>query len=240
MYNFIGDTRMTKSMDTKKLEIFKMEHKKSLEMKLAKLRDTISEDDASLEKEMMKTFRVSLLAHGKDKKQMRQIAQISKVLGESLGLGAAYCDRLEQAAKIYDIGNVMISKEIYEKEEKLSFEEFKVVKNHTFIGYYILKAQGFPTTDLAAIISEEHHEWWNGGGYPAQKKALDINIASRIVAVADTAGALFRKRADRTAWEYKKILEYIGTRSGIQFDPEVVAVFLMNQEKIHEILHTDL
>ncbi len=231
---------MTKSMDTKKLEIFKMEHKKSLEMKLAKLRDTISEDDASLEKEMMKTFRVSLLAHGKDKDQMRQVAQISKVLGESLGLGAAYCDRLEQAAKIYDIGNVMICKEIYEKDEKLSFEEFKVVKNHTFIGYYVLKAQGFSTTDLAAIISEEHHEWWNGGGYPAQKKAFDINIASRIVAVADTAGALFRKRADRTAWEYKKVLEYVETRSGIQFDPEVVNVFLSNQEKIHEILHTDL
>ena len=231
---------MTKSMDTKKLEIFKMEHKKSLEMKLAKLRDTISEDDASLEKEMMKTFRVSLLAHGKDKDQMRQVAQISKVLGESLGLGAAYCDRLEQAAKIYDIGNVMICREIYEKEEKLSYEEFKVVKNHTLIGYHLLKAQGFPTTDLAAIISSEHHEWWNGGGYPAQKKAYDINIASRIVAVADTVGALFRKRADRTAWEYKKIVEYVETRSGIQFDPEVVKVFLINQEIIYEILHTDL
>jgi len=231
---------MTKSMDTKKLEIFKMEHKKSLEMKLAKLRDTISEDDASLEKEIIKMFTVSLLAHGKDQDQMRQVAQISKVLGESLELGTAYCDRLEQAAKIYDIGNVMICKEIYEKEEKLSFEEFKVVKNHTFIGYYVLKAQGFPTTDLAAIVSSEHHEWWNGGGYPAQKKAHDINMASRIVAVADTVGALFRKRPGRTAWEYKKILEYVETRSGIQFDPEVVAVFLMNQEKIYEILHTDL
>ena len=227
-------------MDTKKLEIFKMEHKKSLEMKLAKLRDTISEDDASLEKEMIRMFTVSLLEHGKDQNQIRQIAQISKVLGESLGLGVEYCDRLEQAARIYDIGNVMICKEIYEKEEKLSFEEFKVVKNHTFIGHYVLKAQGFPATDLAAIISSEHHEWWNGGGYPVQKKAHDINIASRIVAVADTVGALFRKRPDRTAWEYKKILEYVETRSGIQFDPEVVAVFLSNQEKIDEILHAGL
>jgi len=231
---------MTKSMDTKKLEIFKMGHKKSLEMKLAKLRDSILEDDASLEKEIIKMFTVSLLAHGKDQKQIRQIAQISKVLGESLGLGAAYCDRLEQAAQIYDIGSVMICKEIYAKEEKLSFEEFKVVKNHTFLGYYFLKAQGFPITDLAAIISLEHHEWWNGGGYPAQKNSHDINMASRIVAVADTVGALFSERPGRKAWEYKKILEYVGTRSGIQFDPEVVEVFLMNQEKIHEILHADL
>ncbi len=231
---------MTKSMNNKKLEIFKMEHKKSLEMKLAKLRDTILEDDVSLEKEMIKMFTLSLFLHGKNKNQIQQIAQISRVLGESLGLGVKYCDRLEQAAKIYDIGNVMICKEIYEKEEKLSFEEFKVVKNHTFLGHYFLKAQGFPTTDLAAIISLEHHEWWNGGGYPAQKKSHDINMASRIVAVADTIGALFRERPGRKAWEYEKILKYVATRSGRQFDPEVVEVLFYNQENIDKILNTDL
>ncbi len=231
---------MTKFMNNKKLEIFKMEHKRSLEMKLSKLRETIPEDDASLEKEMINMFRVSLLVHGKDKNQMRQIAEVSRVLGESLGLGVKYCDRLEQAAKIYDIGNVMICKEIYEKEEKLSYEEFKVVKNHTFLGHYFLKAQGFPITDLAAIIALEHHEWWNGGGYPTQKKSHDINKASRIVAVADTIGALFRERPGRKVWEYEKILEYVATRSGRQFDPEVVEVLFYNQENIDKILNTDL
>ncbi len=231
---------MTKSMNMENLEIFKMEHKKSLEMKLSTLRDSMPPDDASLEKEILKMLTESLLAHGKDRNQMRQIAQISKVLGESLGLGVAYCNRLEQAARIYDIGNVMISKEIYAKEEKLSFEEFKVVKNHTFLGHYFLKGQGSPITDLAAVISLEHHEWWNGGGYPVQKKDKDIDIASRIVAVADTVGALFRKRPGRNAWEYKKILEYIEVRSGVQFDLAVVDVFLINQEAIHEILCVDL
>ena len=94
---------MTKPMNNKKLEIFKMEHKKSLEMKLAKLRDKISEDDISLEKEMIKMFTLALYLHGKNGNQIHQIAKISKVLGESLGLGVKYCDRLEEAAKIYDI-----------------------------------------------------------------------------------------------------------------------------------------
>ncbi len=231
---------MIRSADTKKPEIFKMEHKRSLEMKLSKLRETIPEDDVALEEEMVKMFTASLLAHGKDQDQIHQTVQISKVLGESLGLDNAYCDRLGQAAKIYDIGNVMICKNVYEKNEKLNFEEFKVVKNHTVVGHYLLKSQGFSSTDLAATISLEHHEWWNGGGYPSQKKADHIDIASRIVAVADTTGALFRKRADRTAWEYKRILEYVKKRRGIQFDPDVVEVFLMNQKSIQEILHTDL
>jgi HD-GYP domain-containing protein (c-di-GMP phosphodiesterase class II) len=65
-------------------------------------------------------------------------------------------------------------------------------------------------------------------------------MASRIVAVADTVGALFRERPGRAAWGYKKILEYVSARSGIQFDPEVVEVLFGNQEKIHKILNTDL
>ncbi len=236
MISFTGDTRMTKSMDTNKVEIFKMEHKKSLEMKLDQLRDTILEDDSALEKEMIKIFTASLAAHGKAKSQINQIAQISRVLGASLGLDVAYCDRLEQAAKIYDIGNVMICKDIYAKEEKLSFEEFNVVKNHTVIGHYFLKGQGSSITDLASIISLDHHEWWNGGGYPSQKKAYGIDTASRIVAVADTVGALFTKRSDRTAWEYEKILKYVGTRSGTQFDPEVVEALFCEQDRINKIL----
>lgn len=227
---------MTKSIDTKTVEIFKMEHKKSLEMKLTQLRDTILEDDIALEKEMIKMFTASLAEHGKSKSQISQIAQISRVLAESLGLNVMYCDRLEQAAKIYDIGNVMICKEIYAKEEKLSFDEFKVVKNHTFIGHYFLKGQGSSITVLASIIALEHHEWWNGGGYPSQKKSHDINMASRIVAVADTIGALFRKRPGRAAWKYEKILEYIATRSGIQFDPEVVEALFCEQDRIDKIL----
>ena len=231
---------MGKSIDAKSVEIFKMEHKKSLEMKLAQLRETILDDDIALEKEMIKILIVSLVAHGKTKSQIDQTAGVSNVLGELLGLDAGYCDRLGEAAKIYDIGNVMICKDIYAKEEKLSFEEFKVVKNHTFIGHYLLKAQGFPVTDMASVISLEHHEWYNGGGYPAQIKFHDINMASRIVAVADTIGALFRKRPGRPAWEYKRIVEYIESRSGIQFDREVVEALLNNQERIFEILHTDL
>ena len=231
---------MTQSMDTPKEEIFSMEHKKSLEEKVSTLRDMILEDDAALEKKILKLFRLSLLEHGKDKNQMRQIAQISKILAQSLGLDASYCNRLENAGWVYDIGNVMIAREIYKKEDELSFEEFKVVKNHTFIGQYILKGLGFPVTDLAAIISLGHHEWWNGEGYPFQKKENSIDIASRIVAVADTVGALFRKRPGRKAWEYEKIVEYVESRSGTQFDPDVVEVFLINKELIKEVLSTDL
>lgn len=227
-------------MNTPQSKILKIENKKSLEKKLSESRQKNSLDSSSLEAEIIEIFVASLLAHGKDRNQMRQIAQISKILGQSLGLGLSYCDKLEQAARIYDVGNIMICQEIYQKDEKLSFEEFEAVKYHTFMGKDLLEVQNLPTTDLAAVISAEHHEWWDGGGYPAQKKNKEMDIASRIVAIADTVGALFRKRPGRNVWEYRKILEYMKGRIGTQFDPDVVEVFLINQEAIHEILLIDL
>jgi len=238
-FYFIGATFMSNYMNIPQSNILKIENKKSLETKLIELRHKISED-SSLETEIVEISVASLLTHGKDRNQMRQIAQISKILGQSLGLGLAYCDKLEQAARIYDIGNVMICQEIYKKDDKLSFEEFEAVKYHTLMGQDLLEAQSLPTTDLAAIVSAEHHEWWDGGGYPASKKNKEIDIASRIVAVADTVGALFRKRPGRKAWKYKNILEYVEKRKSIQFDPDIVDVLLINQEAIHKILRIDL
>ncbi len=230
---------MSKHISTETLDIFKVENKKSLENKISQLHKTIL-DKSSLEKEIIDLLISSLVVHGKDKNQIRQTSQISKILGESLGLGTAYCNMLEQAACIYDIGNIVICREIYKKDDKLSFEEFNVVKNHTHMGYDILISQNFLSTDMAAMISMEHHEWLDGGGYPRQIKAEEIDISSRIVAVADTVGALFRTRPGRSAWSYEKILEYIIKRSDKQFDPNVVKAFLINQEKIHEVLRMDL
>lgn len=219
--------------------ILKIDNKKTLERELIELRHKITEHTA-LETKIVEIFAASLISHGKDKNQMRQIAQTSKLLGQSLGLGLEYCNKLEQAARIYDIGNLMICQQVYKKDEKLSFEEFESVKYHTLLGKELLEDQNLPTTDLAAIISAEHHEWWDGGGYPAQKKNQEINIASRILTVADSVGALFRKRPGRKAWEYAKILEYVEKRKGTQFNPDVVDVLLINQEAIHEILLVDL
>jgi len=222
-----------------KSDIIRLENLKSLESKIEKIRSTYREKTVQ-EDEIIDLFVEALAVHGKNQNQIRQISEISKILGESLGLGTKYCKRLEQAARVYDIGNIMICSDIYAKEEKLSFEEFEIVKHHTRTGYDLLIAQNFLTTDMAAVISAEHHEWWNGGGYPRCLKEKDIDISASIVAVADTVGALYRERPGRKAWEYQKILDYIKTRSKIQFHPDVIEVFFMNQQIIYEVLQTDL
>lgn len=220
------------------LDIIQLENQKLLERRLYQV-IKLSESE-NMEEEIIEKMVNELIAHGKDANQIRQISLISKLLGQSLGLGETYCDVLEKAAKVYDVGNIAIKSEVYEKEDKLTFEEFESVKKHTHLGHEILSKLGFESTDLAAIISIEHHEWWNGGGYPQRLMRDNINIASGIVAVADSVGALFRNRPGRHIWNYESILEYVKKRSGVQFDPSVVDVFLINKDAIYEILNNDL
>ncbi len=201
---------------------------------------TLSQDESSLETHTIELLVSFIVKHGKDENQIRQISQISKILGESLGLGVKYCKVLEQAARIYDIGNIAIDREVYQKDDALTFEEFNVVKNHTIMGYEILKPYTFASTQMAAIISAEHHEWWDGSGYPRQQYKEEISMPSRIVALADTIGALYRKRPGRKAWRYSDIIEHIQAKNKLQFDPNIIEVFMINKEIIHKVLDEDL
>jgi len=220
-------------------DIVSTENTKYLDLKMGQLK-TMSQDDISLERQTVDLFVSFIVKHGKDENQIRQISQISKILGESLGLGIKYCNALEQAARIYDIGNIAIDREIYQKDDALTFEEFNVVKNHTIMGYDILKSHAFSSAQMAAIISAEHHEWWDGSGYPRQRYKEEISMPSRIVALADTVGALYTKRPGRQAWCYDKILEHIQLKNKLHFDPNIVEVFMINKDIIHKVLDEDL
>ena len=225
-------------MIIEKSDIIKAENLKYLDDKLKLLRQN-TKDVRQLEEKTITLLSRLLIEHGKNKNSIRQISEISRVLCEALDVGEYYTVMLTESAKVYDIGNIAISSTIYAKDETLSFEEFEIVKNHTRFGYEILKLQGYAGTDLAALISLQHHEWWNGGGYPQQLKEEDIDISARIVAIADTVGALFHTRPGRKAWDFTKIIKYIKARNGLQYDPEIVKVFIDKKELIHTILQTD-
>lgn len=226
---------MLQDANQKYIDIFKKENIRLLEKRLLLLNKKET-DKLKIEDESLSIIVKTLTDHGKSYVQTYQIAQMAQFMAESLGLDDDFCELLGKATMLYDIGNIAVKSEIYTKEERLSYEEFEVVKDHTMHGYKILSKQDDPVMQLAAILSLEHHEWWNGGGYPSQLEDEEINIASRIVALADTIGALANRRAGRPKWSLDEIIDYVEKRTGLQFDPEVVDIFLMNIEQIAEIL----
>ena len=178
----------------------------------------------------------TLVAYGKNREQINKIAQISKLLSQKMGLEEAHAAIIEKAASIYDVGNLKIDPVIYKKGNRLSFEEFEIIKEHTSIGYEVLKAQKSKILDMGASLSAEHHEWYDGSGYPYGLAGEEISVFGRIVALADTVGALSAPRYGRQAVDFGEILSHVQKRSDSQFDPMIVEQFYESREVIEEIL----
>jgi HD-GYP domain-containing protein (c-di-GMP phosphodiesterase class II) len=70
-----------------------------------------------------------------------------------------------------------------------------------------------------------HHERWDGAGYPERLEGEAIPLASRIIAVADSADAMIRSEGDRPGMSLEDISREIESCSGAQFDPQVAAAF---------------
>ncbi|MDF2890692.1 MAG: hypothetical protein K0R80_1059 [Clostridia bacterium] len=132
-----------------------------------------------------------------------------------------------EAGLLHDIGKVKIPKEVLNKKGKLTQEEYELVKKHTVFGFDLIKdvIDIKPEVKQAALL---HHERVNRSGYPLQVSPKEINLFSKIIAVADvydamTSERVYKKRA--TPFEAFEMFKTIGASL---FDLEVLNVFLKN------------
>lgn len=159
-----------------------------------------------------------------------RLGDLSEKMGQALKLSASQIADLKLFAKFHDIGKVGIPDNILNKPGKLNAEEMAIMQCHCEIGYRIAKA----SPDLAPIADWilKHQEHWNGNGYPLGLAGNNIPLACRILAIVDAYDAMTNDRPYRKAMEVAAAMEEIQRYSGIQFDPELVLVFMkmMSQE----------
>ncbi|NOV00834.1 HD domain-containing phosphohydrolase [Paenibacillus planticolens] len=156
---------------------------------------------------------------------VKRVAEYSYLLALGLDLGNEEAELLKIASPMHDIGKVAIPDSVLNKPGKLTDEEFKIMQQHTLIGYNLLKKSKRHILKTAAIVAYEHHEKWNGRGYPRGIKGEDIHIYGRITAIADVFDALGSERVYKKAWELDRILQLIQEERGEHFDPKIVDVF---------------
>ncbi|MFD0698614.1 HD domain-containing phosphohydrolase [Paenibacillus sp. GCM10027628] len=169
---------------------------------------------------------------------VKRVAEYSYVLALGLGMNQEEADLLKMASPMHDIGKVAIPDDVLKKPGKLTDEEFKVMQNHTLIGYNLLKNSNRHILKTAAIVAYEHHEKWNGRGYPQGLKGEEIHIYGRITAIADVFDALGSERVYKKAWELDRILNLFKEERGEHFDPKVVDVFFEQLPAILRIRDT--
>ncbi|RXK01952.1 regulator [Arcobacter sp. CECT 8989] len=169
---------------------------------------------------------------------VKRVAEYSKLLGKLCGLKQNDIDIIFMASPMHDIGKVGIPDSVLNKPGKLNEEEWEIMKEHSELGYNILKNSKREILKAAAIISYHHHEKWNGSGYPQGLKEEEIHIFGRITAIADVFDALGSDRCYKKAWELDKILELFKEQKGKHFDPKLIELFFDNLDEFLKIRDT--
>ena len=160
----------------------------------------------------------------------RRVSELSCALATALQLPEEDVQRIRIGALLHDIGKIGVSDSVLQKPGRLTDEEFDQVKQHPVIGRRILEGvQGF--ADYLPAV-ELHHENWNGTGYPHGQRETETSIDARIIHVADAYDAMTTDRSYRSGMTHEKALSILVDNAGIQFDPEIVATFLMLRREI--------
>ena len=107
---------------------------------------------------------------------------------------------------------------------KLDSEEWRVMREHPAIGHRLLAEFDDLQTEAAIVLA--HHERFDGGGYPLGLRGKDIPLGARIFSIVDTFDAITSNRPYRVAGSSAVAKAEIERMAGLQFDPELVNVFL--------------
>ena len=127
------------------------------------------------------------------------------------------------AASLHDIGKLMIPRELLEKPDRLTPEEYEIVKRHTVIGAQLIAElpvyQGEKLTKYAMEICRWHHERWNGEGYPDGLKGDKIPLAAQIVSLADAYDVLVHQRSCKTPYTHEQAMAMLHNGDCGSFNP---------------------
>jgi len=173
--------------------------------------------------------RLARAAEYRDNETGMHVIRISKLcerLARGLGLSDHECQLIRHTSPMHDIGKIGIPDHILLKPERLTLEEWSVMKTHADIGALILSGSESEFLQMAEIIAGSHHERWDGSGYPRGLKEDEIPLVSRIVTVCDVFDALTSERPYKKAWSVENTVAEMKNQSGKLFDPHILSVFM--------------
>lgn len=106
----------------------------------------------------------------------------------------------------------------------LTDEEWLELKQHPTYGFEIIK--DVDALKNVATIVLHHHERYDGSGYPSGLKEREIPYLARVLTVIDSFDAMTSNRPYNKCKSYEEGKEELIKYTGIQFDPEIVKIFV--------------
>jgi HD-GYP domain-containing protein (c-di-GMP phosphodiesterase class II) len=154
----------------------------------------------------------------------KRVSALCESIGRAYNLNTDDIKELSAAGELHDIGKIAIDEVILNKPSGLTEAEWSKIKHHPEIGFRILGA----TSEFHKIAEYvlEHHEKWDGTGYPKGLKGDEITWKARVISVADSFDAMTCDRPYRKGLNMAAAADELLKYSGIQFDPDIVKVFV--------------
>ncbi len=165
---------------------------------------------------------------------LKRVSEYVRAMCYEMGMSPEESRVVAIGSMMHDVGKLAIPEELINKKGKLTEEEYETVKQHVRYGNNMLSKSEGEYMAAGAVIAQQHHERWDGEGYLGLK-GENIHKYARITALADVFDALTSSRSYKTAWSVEEASGYMIEKSGTQFDPEVVNVFLRCVDRIREI-----
>ena len=129
------------------------------------------------------------------------------------------------AGLLHDLGKIATPMVVLKKPNRLTDQEFDVVRNHSASGYQILKKSGnLPEAVLDACL--HHHEKMDGTGYPDKLKGDAISLIARMTAICDVYDAITSDRPYKRGWDPAESLRRMADWTNDHFDPRLFQAFV--------------
>lgn len=169
-----------------------------------------------------------------------RVSRYARLLAQEAGLSRDEVARIELGGFLHDMGKVGVPDAILRKTDRLTDEEYAVIKTHPDVGLRMLA--GHPLANLVRDAVHLHHERPDGRGYPRGLEGAAVPVAARIVGICDAFDAMTSHRPYRPGMPIEKALDILMREKGAQFDESLASRFVALGEAgrlDHVLAHSD-
>jgi putative nucleotidyltransferase with HDIG domain len=152
------------------------------------------------------------------------VCALMVALGRQLGLDDAMCREAGLAGLLHDVGKAAMPQDILNKPDKLTDEEFTIIKSHPVRGEEMLRESGMEN-ERVLDVCRHHHERVDGKGYPDGLSAENLSLIARMSAVCDVYDAVTSDRPYKGGWDPAESIARMASWRG-HFDSTVLQTFV--------------